>query len=621
MTTVAMMALKQRQSALALAKKEEDTSSETDASLSFASGSDSEEEYTGRAAEKMGLEREEEEEKALASQSLEAAVYATARQQTVDDAVQEEVVSMQYEVKPTRSGRQQFAEADSSSPSQNEGASRFRREILPSTLDEEGLAIEETIVDSVLQESLQAAATTMAHPASRVAGPDRKAISAHQLLVVGDSPETEVSRPSQSATTTVSSGELTMLQLGERSNVARLDLPPTPSMPVVPPVIAAAKTDVALVIQLESSTSFEETDFGTVVEHPFQLMSSAHGAGHSSHKVAMTTTVEEDDAAVVAEDLTKHVMVELKALEGGAKCQGESDSGAMHPPCQTANVADAVSHDHSTAPTPPARAAEAVVMPQQSTACTASIAAEASSQPPPNERNFPSGLPVIPATLVSAVVNAGHAATTPVLTVGASSGYVGRRQNPGQALLETFDDTELAFGSDTLDVPCHGDQPVSYHSPSATKRTSATGEDGGLAAAFGAAQQRAVQETQSLRDAQRRLAAATGNVTPSMVADVQRLLQLFGLPYMVAPQEAEAQCVKLELARLSQGTITDDSDAFLFGSKRVYRGLFSRSKTASLITAEDVAALLGLDRWANCPILAVEDHQMQWAIPACTTGA
>jgi DNA excision repair protein ERCC-5 len=42
--------------------------------------------------------------------------------------------------------------------------------------------------------------------------------------------------------------------------------------------------------------------------------------------------------------------------------------------------------------------------------------------------------------------------------------------------------------------------------------------------------------------------------------------------------EAEAQCAALEQLGVVQGTITDDSDAFLFGSNTVYKHIFEDKK-------------------------------------------
>ena len=55
------------------------------------------------------------------------------------------------------------------------------------------------------------------------------------------------------------------------------------------------------------------------------------------------------------------------------------------------------------------------------------------------------------------------------------------------------------------------------------------------------------------------------------LACLQELLQLFGLPYIIAPREAEAQCAWLDAEGLVDGVVTDDNDAFLFGARRIYR--------------------------------------------------
>ena len=71
---------------------------------------------------------------------------------------------------------------------------------------------------------------------------------------------------------------------------------------------------------------------------------------------------------------------------------------------------------------------------------------------------------------------------------------------------------------------------------------------------------------------------------------------MLGVPFVVAPFEAEAQCAYLESEGLVDGVITEDSDAFLFGASTVYRHFFSSSKHVEVTKASDIETELGLDR-------------------------
>lgn len=55
-------------------------------------------------------------------------------------------------------------------------------------------------------------------------------------------------------------------------------------------------------------------------------------------------------------------------------------------------------------------------------------------------------------------------------------------------------------------------------------------------------------------------------------------MELFGVPYIIAPMEAESQCAFLNEIDLTDGTITDDSDIWLFGGKTVYKNFFNHNK-------------------------------------------
>ncbi|KAG7749770.1 hypothetical protein KL912_001771 [Ogataea haglerorum] len=85
-------------------------------------------------------------------------------------------------------------------------------------------------------------------------------------------------------------------------------------------------------------------------------------------------------------------------------------------------------------------------------------------------------------------------------------------------------------------------------------------------------------------------------VTVRMILDIQDMLSRFGLPYITAPMEAEAQCAELLRLGLVDGIITDDSDCFLFGGDRVYKNMFNEKNFVECYQMEDLARDLGLDR-------------------------
>jgi DNA excision repair protein ERCC-5 len=57
--------------------------------------------------------------------------------------------------------------------------------------------------------------------------------------------------------------------------------------------------------------------------------------------------------------------------------------------------------------------------------------------------------------------------------------------------------------------------------------------------------------------------------------------------------EAEAQCAFLDFTQQTNGTITDDSDVFLFGGRRVYKHIFNQNKHAELYTSDAINGRLG----------------------------
>ncbi|XP_039284477.1 DNA repair protein complementing XP-G cells [Nilaparvata lugens] len=85
-------------------------------------------------------------------------------------------------------------------------------------------------------------------------------------------------------------------------------------------------------------------------------------------------------------------------------------------------------------------------------------------------------------------------------------------------------------------------------------------------------------------------------VTEQMRLEAEELLQLFGVPWVKAPMEAEAQCAFLDLVGLTQGTITDDSDIWLFGANRVYKNFFNQNKYVLQFRADDIKSFFKLSR-------------------------
>jgi DNA excision repair protein ERCC-5 len=95
------------------------------------------------------------------------------------------------------------------------------------------------------------------------------------------------------------------------------------------------------------------------------------------------------------------------------------------------------------------------------------------------------------------------------------------------------------------------------------------------------------QHKRNLRDA--------GDINSIMISETRELLEFFGIPFIVAPLEAESQCAFLQRNKFVDGIATDDSDVFLFGGDLVYRNLFNTNK---YLETYSVSALesIGLSR-------------------------
>jgi len=52
--------------------------------------------------------------------------------------------------------------------------------------------------------------------------------------------------------------------------------------------------------------------------------------------------------------------------------------------------------------------------------------------------------------------------------------------------------------------------------------------------------------------------------------------------------EAEAQCAYLDMTDQTAGTVTDDSDIWLFGGRRVYKNLFNQDRDVEFYTLDAI---------------------------------
>jgi flap endonuclease-1 len=99
-------------------------------------------------------------------------------------------------------------------------------------------------------------------------------------------------------------------------------------------------------------------------------------------------------------------------------------------------------------------------------------------------------------------------------------------------------------------------------------------------------------------------------ITPKQIEDCKELLDLMGIPYIQSPEEADSQCAYLNKINIVDGVLTDDMDILTFGSRYIYKNLYSLSKKPSVISLDDILHFLGLnfDEFVELCILLGSDY-------------
>ena len=87
----------------------------------------------------------------------------------------------------------------------------------------------------------------------------------------------------------------------------------------------------------------------------------------------------------------------------------------------------------------------------------------------------------------------------------------------------------------------------------------------------------------------------TVHINKYQIQECIELLEIMGIPYVVAPEEADSQCAELVKCGLADGVLTEDMDIMTFGANKIYRNLTSYTKDTLEISMEDVLKELNLN--------------------------
>jgi flap endonuclease-1 len=86
----------------------------------------------------------------------------------------------------------------------------------------------------------------------------------------------------------------------------------------------------------------------------------------------------------------------------------------------------------------------------------------------------------------------------------------------------------------------------------------------------------------------------TVSISKKQIEECKELLTLMGIPYVVAPEEADSQCAQLVKEGHATGVLTEDMDILTFGANTIYRNLVSYKKEQIKIDLPEILNKLDL---------------------------
>jgi flap endonuclease-1 len=87
----------------------------------------------------------------------------------------------------------------------------------------------------------------------------------------------------------------------------------------------------------------------------------------------------------------------------------------------------------------------------------------------------------------------------------------------------------------------------------------------------------------------------TVSISNKQIKECKKLLDLMGVPYVQAPEEADSQCAQLVKDGIADSVFTEDMDILTFGSSKIYRNLDSYKKNTIEIKLDDILMKINLN--------------------------